>query len=196
MKLCIPMACTSTYLLQPNDTCVSIEAEQSYEIGDVRRYNPWVEFDCSNLQSTTGIHGHVICLGNQGGSTYTATAPIPGVTLGPGEHGGYVQGIVAPPSNATVADGTTLRCGKWHVAAEGESCPAICLQEHITSRLFLQANPSLDSADCTGSLNPGYAYCVGPNPAWENPLPSPVSLPAAVVRSPRHVTLVHIPVDS
>lgn len=178
MKLYLLMPCTNTYVLQPNDTCVSIEVENNYEIGDVRRYNPWVEFDCSNLHTTTSVYGHVICLGSKEGSSYTATAPIPGVTLGPGVHTGYVEGIVAPPSNATVADGTTLRCGKWHVA-EGESCPAICIQEYITAALFLKANPSLNSADCTGSLVPGHAYCVGPNPGWKNPLLSPTSIPAS-----------------
>lgn len=82
MKLYLLMPCTNTYVLQPNDTCVSIEVENNYEIGDVRRYNPWVEFDCSNLHTTTSVYGHVICLGSKEGSSYTATAPIPGVKVG------------------------------------------------------------------------------------------------------------------
>jgi hypothetical protein len=128
MNLCLPTSCVFTYLLKSNDTCSSIERTGPYLLNSVRRYNPWVAWDCSNLQTTTAAWGHVICLEVQGGN-YTATAPIPGVTLSPGESSGYSESIVNPPSNATVADGTTLKCGKWHVAVHGESCAQICLQE-------------------------------------------------------------------
>lgn len=177
MALCIPFPCDSTYVLQGNETCTSIEVAHNYRLGDVRRYNAWVSFDCRNLQPSTELYGHVICLGPQGG-TYTATAPIPGVTLSPGESTGYVETVAALPVNATVANGTTQRCGKWHVAIEGDSCASICVQESITSDLFLQVNPSLPSVtNCTGALVIGDAYCVGPNPGWETPLPSPTVLP-------------------
>lgn len=174
MQLCLPMPCSSIYTIKPNDTCTSIELNNDHRIGDVRRYNAWVEWDCTNLQVTTEVYGHVICMGIQG--TYTATKPIPGVTLTPGESTGYIEGVVAPPANATVADRTTRRCGKWHVATENESCAAICVKESLTSPLFLKVNPSLAKADCTGSLQPGYAYCVGPNPGWQTPLPEPTAV--------------------
>lgn len=165
MDLCLPIACASTYVLKDTDTCRSIEAANSNDVGDVRKYNPWVEFDCSNLQSTTHAFGHVICLGASGGS-YTATAPIPGVTLAPGQTSEYLKTAVDPPSNATVADGTTLKCGKWHVAKQGETCPIICLGESITSSLFLAANPSLSKSNCSLDLVKGNAYCVGPTKDW------------------------------
>ncbi|RHZ63004.1 hypothetical protein CDV55_105196 [Aspergillus turcosus] len=167
MDLCLPESCVSVYAMQgTNQTCTSIELANSYPLGSVRKYNSWVEWDCSNLQSTTEAFGHVLCFGVQG-APYTATAPVPGVTVSPGASTGYSDSIVDPPSNATVADGTTLKCGKWHVAADGESCAQICLQESITSTLFLQVNPSLSSgSDCSAALVTGYAYCVAPNPRW------------------------------
>ncbi|KAJ5613709.1 hypothetical protein N7528_007363 [Penicillium herquei] len=191
MDLCLPLSCASTYTLQSNDTCASIETSGSQEIGDVRKYNSWVEWDCSNLQSSTDFWGHVICLGTQGG-TYTATAPVPGVTLAPEQSTGYSNLRVAPPSNATVAEGTTLKCGIWHVAAKGETCSQICVQESITSALFVQVNPSLTSSNCSDGLVVGNAYCVGPNSGWSISsnsttsisTPGSSSLPAYTTSSP------------
>lgn len=165
MDLCIPSSCASTYTLKSNDTCTSIESSGLRQRGDVRKYNSWVEWDCSNLQTSTDFWGHIICLGVQGG-TYTATASIPGVTLAPEESTGYTNSRVAPPANATAAEGTTLKCGKWRVAVKGETCAQICLQESITSSLFVGVNPSLASSNCSDGLIVGNAYCVGPNPGW------------------------------
>ncbi|KAJ5710984.1 hypothetical protein N7488_005140 [Penicillium malachiteum] len=191
MDLCLLMSCASTYTLQSNDTCTSIETSGDQEIGDVRKYNSWVEWDCSNLQSSTDFWGHVICLGTQGG-TYNATAPVPGVTLAPEQNTGYSNLRVAPPSNATVAEGTTLKCGVWHVAAKGETCAQICVQESITSALFVEVNPSLTSSNCSDGLVVGNAYCVGPNSGWSISsnsttsisTPGSSSLPAYATSSP------------
>lgn len=176
--LCLPTSCASTYILKSNDTCMSIEISGLYHVGDVRKYNSWVEWDCSNLQISTEFWGHVICLGVQGG-TYTATGPVPGVTLTPGPSTGYSEFIVAPPSNTTVAEGTTLKCGKWHVAEKGESCAQICVQESLTSTLFLKVNPSLTSSNCSASLIVGNAYCVAPNSGWASSLPLSTASSAA-----------------
>ncbi|GFF63309.1 pectin lyase-like protein [Aspergillus lentulus] len=162
LALCLPLPCETTYVLKANDTCTSIELANNYRLGDVRRYNSWVSWDCSNLHKSVGLYGGVLCLGPQGG-TYPSTAPIPRITVSPVGSTGYLQSIVPPPSNVTVANGTTLRCGRWHVAVDGDSCPSICIQESITADLFLEVNPSLSSGlDCTGSLVRGSAYCVGP----------------------------------
>ncbi|KAL2813235.1 hypothetical protein BJX63DRAFT_394482 [Aspergillus granulosus] len=157
MELCLPESCSSVYTVQNSDTCWSIERANSYYPGRIRKYNAWVSWDCSNLQSTIHSFGRVVCTGPQGG-IFTATAPIPGVTLSPG----YSRTAVDPPSNATVADGTTLECARWRVPKEGESCAMICLQEGLTSTLFLRVNPSLEGNDCSASLRKGVAYCVSP----------------------------------
>ncbi|KAL3443738.1 hypothetical protein BJX65DRAFT_298093 [Aspergillus insuetus] len=176
MELCLPETCASVYTMQTNDTCRSIERTNSYLSGTVRKYNSWVSWDCSNLQSSTDVYGHVLCIGVQGG-TFTATAPIPGVTLSPGTSTGYADTVVDPPSNATVAEATTLKCGRWHVAVSDETCAMICVQERLTSTLFMKVNPSLSSNDCSASLVPGYAYCVGPTSGWDADLSRQYPLP-------------------
>lgn len=167
MELCLPESCSSVYTMQNSDTCRSIELTNSYPLGTIRKYNSWVSWDCSNLQSSVDAYGRVLCIGVQG-ATFTATAPVPGVTLAPGDRTGYSPIAVDPPSNATVADGTTLECGRWHVAKEDESCAMICLQEGLTSTLFLQVNPSLEGNHCSASLKPGVAYCVSVTSNWND----------------------------
>jgi hypothetical protein len=70
--------------------------------------------------------------------------------------------------NSTVADGTTTRCGKWHVVKTDDSCVSICLSSEIDIALLLKVNPSLggEYSQCTPSLVEGIAYCTGPNYGW------------------------------
>ncbi|KAK7742327.1 hypothetical protein SLS53_004472 [Cytospora paraplurivora] len=51
VQLCRPLSCPRTYVLQPNDTCVSIETAQGLPLRSVRRYNAWLDMDCPNLQA-------------------------------------------------------------------------------------------------------------------------------------------------
>lgn len=195
IELCLPLPCQTTYLLRDTDTCVSIEMANKYRLGDVRKYNTWVSWDCTNLQSSIEVYGRVLCMGAQGGS-HTATAPIPGVTLNPGGSGtGYVGGQVAPSADAAgVAPGTTLRCGKWHIAAAGETCAAICTLGPLTSGLFLEVNPSLEPGTaCSSSLMPGNAYCIGPNWGWDRPLPEVPVFPDDEIISSAEVTATAVP---
>jgi hypothetical protein len=134
----------------------------------LRDLNPWICPFCTNLHDTSTAHGHVLCLTPQGG-VYNATNPGYGSGHDPNaDHSGYGSYLVEPPANATVAEGTTLRCGKWHTAAEGETCPAICVQAGITHPLFVAVNPSLpsDSVACSGSVVPGVTYCTAPLRGW------------------------------
>ncbi|KAE8358058.1 hypothetical protein BDV27DRAFT_163928 [Aspergillus caelatus] len=52
IELCLPFTCKPTYTLKDSDTCVSIEKSLGlgYAAGyNVRKYNPWLTHDCSNL---------------------------------------------------------------------------------------------------------------------------------------------------
>ncbi|KAF2743764.1 carbohydrate-binding module family 50 protein [Sporormia fimetaria CBS 119925] len=166
VNLCLPLTC-QTYHIQPTDTCTSIERALGIPYGKVRAYNSWLRLDCSNLHQSTDFYGKVICASPQGG-TFTGTFPAPRPTSNPGEiTDGNTRTPVAPPNGATVADGTTLNCGKWHVVETGDTCSAICIQEGITANLFWMVNPSLvEGEGCTGSLGMGKALCVGPTYAW------------------------------
>jgi hypothetical protein len=169
-KLCMPIQCETVYTIKSEDTCISIEKAQSVGYKDgttLRKYNPWINYDCSNLHIVSDVaYGHVICLTPQSGISNT-TAPYDDPTS-PGYSEGYVIPQVPPPKNATVAEGTTTRCGKWHVVtkASEETCTTICMQNKIPWSLFLDVNPSLGEDNCDKKLVTGSAYCVGPAYSW------------------------------
>ncbi|KAL4756108.1 pectate lyase superfamily protein-domain-containing protein [Aspergillus foveolatus] len=164
LELCLPLSCKETYELQPSDTCSSIEYAFELGQGDLRKYNPWVSYDCANIHIASEIYGTILCLSPQGGEHVndhdgTGTAPSPS--------NGYADAIVAPPADASVAEETTMNCGRWHEAQDSESCVAICLQGSITHDLFVAVNPSLDPDDCAASLQVGKTYCTGPIEFWD-----------------------------
>ncbi|KAL4795045.1 hypothetical protein BDV19DRAFT_389702 [Aspergillus venezuelensis] len=141
--LCIPFACDGVYTLQEGDTCTSIEKDlgMTYSHGaTIRQYNPWINYDCSNLHEASDIvYGHVLCAVPQAGN-FTAKPPYTNPTA-PGTADGYAIPEIPPPDDVPVAEGTTYRCGKWHVVTnEGvqETCTTGC------------------------ELVEGAAYCVGP----------------------------------
>lgn len=169
-RLCVPPGCGATYMLGDDDTCASIERNASLALapGDVARYNPWVGFECSLLQSVSGAYGTVICLGPLLGDH---ELEIPGEdTTRPPVQDGYSDVIVAPPEGAEVAEGTTPFCGVWHVADEEDTCVGLCVDNGIDAGLFREVNPSLGSsaAECTSLLRGGKAYCVAPHRDWES----------------------------
>ncbi|KAK2750071.1 hypothetical protein FQN57_004563 [Myotisia sp. PD_48] len=167
LTLCLPLSCNTTYSLQPEDSCMSIEDSFSLKNGDVRKYNPWVSHNCKDIQTGSKIYGKTMCLSPQGGK-HTALG-TGGSTSAPPILNGYVSSIVAPPENAVLAEGTTRNCGKWHEALQDDTCPSICMQTGIASALFLAVNPSLNQGDCTASLQIGLTYCVGPRYTWNEP---------------------------
>ncbi|KAF2012850.1 carbohydrate-binding module family 50 protein [Aaosphaeria arxii CBS 175.79] len=169
INVCLPATC-QTYYVRPDDTCVSIERGLGLDYGQVREYNSWIKLDCSNLQGATNYYGKIICVSPQGG-TWSGTIPAPAPTSNPTLPDGYSNFATPPPSGATVADGTTLNCGKWHVVVAGDSCSGICLQGGITAGLFHLVNPSTTSDNCDSSLKAGSALCVGPTYMWNTTVP-------------------------
>lgn len=170
-ELCIPLTCEKLYILQDTDTCESIELDTGIGLDNLRAYNPWINFFCDNLVPTVLIHGRTLCLSPQGGF-YNVSNPIPGVIVAPGGSTGYTGTVVPPAANATVAEGTTRYCGKWYtVSDEEDTCASVCAMTKITSDLFREVNPSLAGdgvEDCTGLLEVGLTYCVGPVWGWDN----------------------------
>ncbi|KAL3445147.1 hypothetical protein BJX65DRAFT_310297 [Aspergillus insuetus] len=181
-KLYIPLSCQYTHVLQDDDTCDSIEGANFETMIDpttgrpfaLRDLNPWIDPFCTNLHDRSTAHGRVLCLTPPCGVyVYNPSATNPGYGYGYGhdpndDHLGYGSYRAEPPENTTVAEGTTMRCGRWHTAREGETCPAICVQARITHPLFVAVNPSLesDSVACSGSVVPGVTYCTAPLRGW------------------------------
>ncbi|EFQ36333.1 uncharacterized protein GLRG_11478 [Colletotrichum graminicola M1.001] len=84
---------------------------QNLIMGDVRRYNPWLNLDCPNLRVATPVLRSVLCLGPQD-ADITVTAPVPGrPTAAPGTGDGYTVNPINPPEGGEVAERTALRCG-------------------------------------------------------------------------------------
>ncbi|KAL2004770.1 hypothetical protein VTN00DRAFT_3298 [Thermoascus crustaceus] len=161
LTLCLPLLCETIYAVQPNDTCVRItmaHGDQLVYLSDLRKYNPWIDYSCTNLQAGSTIYGNIVCLSPQDG-VYNHTTRA---GYFPPQISGYAQFEEDPLANTTLATNTTLHCGVLHTAAERETCASICVQEQTTSDLFLAANPSLNATDCSGSLVPGLTYCAGP----------------------------------
>jgi hypothetical protein len=50
ISVCVPLTC-NTYYLAANDTCASIEHAVGLDFGQVRNFNQWLSYDCSNLQT-------------------------------------------------------------------------------------------------------------------------------------------------
>ncbi|KAJ3952539.1 hypothetical protein N0V92_011011 [Colletotrichum tropicale] len=172
-KLCLPPACSLTWVVQPDDTCASIEYNITMTtvtsvLGNIQKYNRWVDRDCTNLHTgADGTFGHVLCLSPENGE-YAANATAPGDTTIPGTAPGYSSYISAPPADATVAEGTTLNCGVWHVAAVEDTCSTISFGSGTTITIFMEVNPSLGTeiAGCTERLQEGNAYCGLPHVVW------------------------------
>ena len=167
-KVCVPPSCGKMITYTQNDTCVSLERVHDLVPGDIRKFNPWIDYECGNLVSGLSLFGDELCAGPQGG-LHTISGPgADDDTTIPRPGNGYTYNAVAAPKGATVATGTTLRCGKWYVVKEDDTCVQVCLTGEINITLFLSANPSLgtDYSACSSKLSKGKAYCVGPTYDW------------------------------
>ncbi|KAH7191800.1 uncharacterized protein B0J16DRAFT_410583 [Fusarium flagelliforme] len=65
IKICLPMTCP-IHVVQPDDTCWSIERENRLRNHDVEYFNSWIKSDCSNLHEATDLYGKPICIGAYG----------------------------------------------------------------------------------------------------------------------------------
>jgi hypothetical protein len=74
-RLCLPYQCSKVYSVKPADTCDGIEIREDLFYGTLRRHNPWLSIDCSNLQSGVKNMGSVLCLTSPGGNNLTLVPP-------------------------------------------------------------------------------------------------------------------------
>ncbi|KAF5697877.1 hypothetical protein FGLOB1_12450 [Fusarium globosum] len=173
LKLCLPTVC-KTYYVKPEDTCLSIEIAQGIRWDTIRKYNSWVDRDCNNLQGGTDFYGKSVCIGPLGTAEALAQLRKPSterdftpLRISNGNTPNLLR--VLPPEDTKVAEGTTLRCGKWHSVTESDTCSGICQDNSIcTLGLLLKANPSLKKENCEESLIPGVALCLAPISGWDS----------------------------
>lgn len=168
-KLCLPLTCATMLDFSENDNCTVLETANDLDSGALRRYNPWINFECNNLKAAGDAFGWVLCAAPQnGGTNYTGAGSQFGDTTTPDTGSDYTTYAVDPPGNASVALGTSTECGRWHVAESDDTCATICMSADINIDLLLSANPSLnvESAGCAANVFEGVAYCTGPTYEW------------------------------
>ncbi|KAF4957216.1 hypothetical protein FGADI_3281 [Fusarium gaditjirri] len=171
-KLCIPPRCPRTYILRPDENCFSIEYNRTNQLqfGDIELYNPGVGSDCFHLHEFAFVYGTVLCLGPQLGQYNNSTNSADTTT--PQVQNPYTYNKIAPPKGAKLPEGTTERCGGWHVAEKADTCARICAAAGIHIDLLLEVNSDLgDAQKCSDNLAAGNAYCVRPNYDWKVPFP-------------------------
>src|SRR6478609_8746732 len=168
VSVCLPLQC-NIYMLDPEDSCSSVEFTTGLDKTELRELNPWIERDCSNLQEATQTLGSVICISVPGGDFTHNTTTVDSDPAYPE----FAKEIVPPPSGAILAEDTTKRCGRWQKIKQGDDCAQVLVRNHISLTFFTLANPSVSRDNCTASLVPGLTYCVNP---IENFLSDPADL--------------------
>ncbi|KAH7124727.1 pectate lyase superfamily protein-domain-containing protein [Dactylonectria macrodidyma] len=170
-KLCLPLACAETWTVKAGDTCSSIQkATRNFKLprGGVQDYNPWINVDCTNLQTASNAaFGHVICLAPQNGQYKMAEDAYQGSTT-PKANNGYTRYTTPIPDGAKLAKGTTIHCGIWHLAKTGDTCATMAYESGTTLDIFLSVNPSLGTTieGCNSLVKAGSTYCAVPFIAW------------------------------
>ena len=169
--LCLPPSCNEIYVFQPEDTGRSLEikfydASRGISFGSlIRTYNPRISHGFGNLRNGSAVYGNVICLSPPNGIYNKDIASLdddPSVCSR--RAGGLTYAWEFPPNDCRIAKGTTLDCGEWHRASEGDPCVKLAVTKKITSKLLLATNPSLGASarECEDDLTIGMAYCVQP----------------------------------
>ena len=109
-ELCVQNLC-QPYLVQQNDTCLSVAAAHKITLTQLLSWNPTVDPLCKNWNYQLG---HIICLSNPMGYTLptetisgAAGAPTPASTA------------AAVPTDAMI--GSNVNCGGWYKVSSRES---------------------------------------------------------------------------
>ncbi|KAF5556289.1 pectate lyase 1 [Fusarium napiforme] len=159
VPICLPFRC-NTYQVKENDTCTSVSESLGITIKDFISLNPWIRNDCGFFPSGTITLGKFVCTTPSDG-LYNRT-----ISKSDPADSNYADEVVPRPENADPA--ANSECGRWYTVEEGDDCLSVLGQHDMSLSLFTAANPSISPINCTASLIPGQAYCVGPT---KNALP-------------------------
>ncbi|RYO12262.1 hypothetical protein AA0111_g12604 [Alternaria arborescens] len=170
-KVCLPPSCEKLYEVQKSDSCPDVAVENQVSWQDIVLWNELIDPYCSNLDQTDPNFGKTICISPPGG-TFT-NPPANGTGGNTGGHGGsgdgYSDNQATLPSGATLAPGTTTRCGEYYTTKAGDTCEAILRDFNTPGDLFIAVNPSLRNMQgCSQRIaaTPGRTYCIHPNRDW------------------------------
>ncbi|KAG4274882.1 hypothetical protein FPRO04_08890 [Fusarium proliferatum] len=153
VPICLPFQC-NTYQVKENDTCTSVSEYLGITIKDFISLNPWIRDDCNDFPSAAVYLGKFVCTTPSDGHYNQTTSEFDPTDSS------YADEVIPRPENASPA--ANQECGRWYTVEEGDDCLSVLGQHHISLSLFTAANPSISPKNCTASLIPGQAYCVGP----------------------------------
>ncbi|KAJ6007240.1 hypothetical protein N7540_011216 [Penicillium herquei] len=140
--LCVQNTC-EPYLVQQNDTCLSVVAANNMTITQLFSWNPTIDPICANWDTQIG---HVICLSNPLG--YVS----PSVTAN-------VSAAITAASVPTDAmTGSNTDCAQWYEVSPGDYCAMLTMKFAIALSDFYFLNPEVNS-NCS-NLWSNQSYCV------------------------------------
>jgi LysM domain. len=108
-SLCVQNTC-EPYLVQQNDTCLSVAAAYNATLSQLLSWNPTIDPICSNWNTKIG---HVICVGNPAGYTQPNLTDI-GSISGPG------PATTPAPVPTDAMNGSNTDCGVWYTVNPGD----------------------------------------------------------------------------
>ncbi|KAM5436537.1 hypothetical protein MferCBS31731_005815 [Microsporum ferrugineum] len=168
-SLCLPPACTD-YTVKAGDTCQGLAELYDISFQEIVSWNPLIDSYCTNL-----VVDQNICIGPPGG--YQDFTTVPGASAT--KTAIYATTTASRP--ASVASGTTAKCGKYYEAQLGDYCELIAVGNDITFELLRELNPQLDET-CSNLLS-GVYYCVSPVKDWDMTTSS-ATVPAPTATTP------------
>jgi hypothetical protein len=113
-QLCVQNHC-QPYLVQQNDTCLSVAAAHNITLTQLLSWNPTVDPLCKNWDKQLG---HIICLSNPMGYT------LPTVSIS-NAAGAPTPASTAAPVPTDAMAGSNVNCGGWYRVSSGESKPSV-----------------------------------------------------------------------
>ncbi|KAH6625097.1 LysM domain-containing protein [Boeremia exigua] len=124
--------CAGFHYIGPNTVCSQVLSYQKISVGDLYRWNPSVNADCTGLQKMVNVCVRVI------GATTTTPKPSTTITSG--------NGIQTPQPTQP---GMVANCNKFHFINQGVVCTQVTSYQKITREDFVKWNPTVKD-DCSG----------------------------------------------
>ncbi|SPO07444.1 uncharacterized protein DNG_10138 [Cephalotrichum gorgonifer] len=126
--------CDAFYLVQPGDSCYIVASENGITVPELHSWNLLLGTDCEGMWAD-----YYICVSVIGHEDKPPT------------------GIETP---TPIQPGMVSNCDEFHYVVEGDVCYSIALEYNITTAQFLEFNPKVGGAGCTGLWANVYV-CVG-----------------------------------
>lgn len=126
--------CDAFYAVEAGDSCNAVASEHGITVEDIIAWNPALGDACDNMW--TGYNVCVSVVGHEGTPSNGVETPTP------------------------VQPGMVDNCADFHLVENGDTCYDIAIENDISLNDFLEWNPEVGGAACTGLWLDAYV-CVG-----------------------------------